>query len=78
MQCLLLSTPKMICELPGFAFHTPRTSGTHACVCTQQMQHLDSNHYHDATSMSERKCIATLSLRYGLYCTRLLLASVTL
>ena len=32
------------------AAHTPRTSGTHACVCTQQMQHLDSNQYRDATS----------------------------
>ena len=31
------------------ATHTPgMTSGTHAC--TQQMQHLDSNQYHDATS----------------------------
>ena len=31
------------------AAHTPSmTSGTHAC--TQQMQHLDSNQYHDATS----------------------------
>ena len=34
---------------PTLAPHTPgTTSGTHAC--TQQMQHLDSNHYHDATS----------------------------
>ena len=31
------------------ATHTPgMTSGSHAC--TQQMQHLDSNQYHDATS----------------------------
>lgn len=31
------------------AAHTPgMASGTHAC--TQQMQHLDSNQYHDATS----------------------------
>ena len=32
------------------AAHTPgMASGTHA-LCTQQMQHLDSNQYHDATS----------------------------
>ena len=57
IMSLVLAIAPMCSVAPRFAVfrpatlapHTPgTTSGTHAC--TQQMQHLDSNHYHDATS----------------------------
>ena len=58
IMSLVLAIAPMCSVAPRFAVfrpatlapHTPgTTSGTHACT-TQQMQHLDSNHYHDATS----------------------------
>lgn len=58
IMSLVLAIAPMCSVAPRFAVfrpatlapHTPgTTSGTHACT-TQQMQHLDSNQYHDATS----------------------------